>query len=199
MNPELLQKVFSEQEISLKRFHSECSDILLSIAAEIYESLKNGSKVLLFGNGGSAADAQHIAAEFVGRFTRERKAYPVIALTTDTSALTAIGNDYGFDTVFKRQVEAFAKPDDLVIGITTSGNSPNVLSALQWAAHNKIKTIGFTGKTGGKLVDNCDLCFIAPADSTARIQELHIAAWHVICDLVELELFYSEKHTGEIK
>ncbi len=188
MNRKQLEQIFQRQQTAQRRFHEECADVVLLIAEKFAETFRQGGKILLFGNGGSAADAQHVAAELVGRFTRERTALPAIALTTDTSILTALGNDYGYDSVFRRQVEALAKSGDLVVGISTSGNSPNVLGALEWAKAHDIATIGVTGKDGGAMPALCDVCFIAPADETARIQEIHIAAWHAICDLVEAEV-----------
>lgn len=188
MNRKHLEDIFSAQSKAHESMVRESSETILKIAASLAECLGNDHKVMLFGNGGSAADAQHVAAELVGRFARERNAWSAIALTTDTSILTAIGNDYGFDRIFVRQLEAHAKPDDIAVGISTSGNSPNVLRALEWARERKVLAIGFTGFPGGKLAETCDICFRAPAEVTARIQELHIAAWHAICELVEKEL-----------
>jgi len=149
--------------------------------------LKKGRKILICGNGGSAADAQHIAAELTGRYKIERKGLPAIALTTDTSALTAIGNDYGYEHVFSRQVEALARKGDLLIGISTSGNSRNVIYALQKAKEIGCRTIGFSGKGGGKMNDVCDLNIIVPSDDTARIQEMHIMIGHILCQLIDNE------------
>ena len=151
------------------------------------EPLAAGHKILLCGNGGSAADAQHIAAELTGRYKIERKGLPAIALTTDTSALTAIGNDYGYEHVFSRQVEALARKGDLLIGISTSGNSRNVIYALQKAKEIGCRTIGFSGKGGGKMNDVCDLNIIIPSDDTARIQEMHIMIGHILCQLIDNE------------
>jgi D-sedoheptulose 7-phosphate isomerase len=148
-------------------------------------TLKNGNKVLLAGNGGSAADAQHIAAELSGRFVKERKALPGIALTTDTSALTSIANDYGYEHVFSRQVEALASPGDLFIGISTSGNSQGILNALESAKKLNCKTLGLSGRKGGKMNGLCDLNIIVPSDVTARIQEVHILIGHVLCKAVD--------------
>lgn len=187
MNISTLKTIFEEQSAAHRRLASESTDIIFKIAIAIAGALHVGHKVLLFGNGGSAADAQHTAAELVGRFSRERKGLPAIALTTDTSILTAVGNDYGFDRIFARQVEALACPGDIVVGISTSGNSPNVLLALEKARSLGAFTIGFTGGAGGRLAPLCNLLFIAPSSVTARIQELHICAWHAICDLVEAE------------
>ena len=152
------------------------------------EVLKRGNKVLLCGNGGSAADAQHIAAELVGRYKTERRGLPVIALTTDTSALTAIGNDYGYDRIFDRQVEALVNEGDLLIGISTSGNSLNVLSALLLAKEMGAKTLGLTGKGGGKMNYACDINLVVPSDDTPRIQEMHILFGHTICQIIDDEL-----------
>ena len=147
--------------------------------------IEKGNKILLFGNGGSAADAQHIAAEFTGRFVKERRGLPAIALTTDTSALTAIGNDYGFAKLFERQVEALARPGDVLIGLSTSGNSENVIKALQKGIDAGCKTIGLTGKGGGLMNECCDINIIVPSDITARIQEMHILIGHILCASVD--------------
>ena len=149
------------------------------------EAISNGNKVLIAGNGGSAADAQHIAAELVGRFEAERASMPSIALTTDTSALTAIANDYGYDRVFSRQLEGLGQSGDVFIGISTSGNSANVIKAVEVAKEKQIKTILFTGGTGGKLQDMCDLTLCVPSSRTATIQESHIMIGHIICALIE--------------
>ncbi len=147
--------------------------------------LKNGSKILLLGNGGSAGDAQHIAAEMTGRFKKERRALPAIALTTDTSALTAIGNDYGYDRVFSRQVEALAASGDVVLAISTSGNSPNVIKALQVAKKKGCVCLGFSGKQGGEMNEACDINLVIPSDHTARIQEMHILVGHILCGIID--------------
>lgn len=161
----------------------------------ITSSIENGGKVLICGNGGSAADAQHIAAEFVGRFVMERKGFPAIALTTDTSNLTAIANDYSYDDVFRRQVEALGKKGDILIGISTSGNSENVIRAIEEAKNIGMKVIGLTGKTGGKMKDICDVPFVFEIKDTARIQELHMMTYHLICEFSEKELKeYYEKN-----
>jgi D-sedoheptulose 7-phosphate isomerase len=154
-------------------------------AERLLAVLRAGHKVLLCGNGGSAADAQHIAAELVGRYARERRGLPAIALTTDTSALTAIGNDYGYERIFARQVEALGRAGDGLLAISTSGNSPNILLAVETARKLGIGTIGLAGRDGGALRSAVDLCLIAPHKETARIQELHITIGHILCDLVE--------------
>lgn len=144
-----------------------------------------GGKILIAGNGGSAADAQHIAAELTGRYVKERKALPAIALTVDTSAMTAISNDYGFQRVFARQLEAFATPADLFIAISTSGNSPNIIEALNTAKELGCKTLGLSGRDGGQMNDLCDLNIIVPDEVTARIQEMHILIGHIFCKAVD--------------
>ena len=154
----------------------------------VVETLKNGNKILLCGNGGSAADAQHIAAELTGRYKTERRGLPGIALTTDTSALTAIGNDYGYDRVFDRQVEALAQKGDLLIGISTSGNSKNVINALKVAREMGCKTLGLTGRDGGAMNELCDINLVVPSNDTPRIQEMHILFAHTICQIIDNEL-----------
>jgi D-sedoheptulose 7-phosphate isomerase len=152
-------------------------------------SLRGGNRLYLMGNGGSAADAQHIAGEFVGRFRLERRSLPAVAFTTNTSTLTAISNDYGFEDIFARQVEAFARPGDVLLGISTSGNSNNVRRAMLLAGALRIKTIALTGQSGGKLKSIVDLCLCAPSEDTPRIQEAHILMGHTIAEIVEAELF----------
>ncbi|HUK60539.1 MAG TPA: SIS domain-containing protein [Stellaceae bacterium] len=155
-------------------------------AAEmIAAALKAGRKILFLGNGGSAADAQHLAAELVGRLALERKALPALALTADTSVLTALGNDYGFDQIFCRQVEAHGQADDVLVAISTSGRSPNVLAALAAARQRGLATIGLAGATGGDMAELCDVCLKMPSRETQKIQEAHIVVGHIICGLVE--------------
>ncbi|MDA3967058.1 MULTISPECIES: D-sedoheptulose 7-phosphate isomerase [Helicobacter] len=161
------------------------SDDIQKAAEMCIESLKNGGKILLCGNGGSAADSQHIAAELIGRYKCERPSIPAIALTTDTSALTAIGNDYGYEFVFSRQFEGLANKQDILWGISTSGNSQNVINALQKAKKLGVRTIGFSGHSGGKMSSLCDVLLISPSNDTPRIQEMHILMAHIICDLIE--------------
>jgi D-sedoheptulose 7-phosphate isomerase len=176
--------------------HSEVFDRLIAdeipniarCGTVIWECLSRGNKILLCGNGGSAADAQHIAAEFVGRYEKERRAFPSIALTTDTSALTALGNDYGYEQIFARQVEALAKEGDVLIAISTSGNSPNVLAAIAKAREIGCSTIGMTGQSGGKMRDKCDALIAVPSDRTSRIQEAHITIGHLWCEYVDHKL-----------
>ena len=157
--------------------------------ALLVTAFRDGNKLLVMGNGGSAADAQHFVAEIVGRFKLERRALPAIAFTTDSSILTAIGNDYGFDRVFSRQVEAHAVAGDVVVGISTSGNSPNVQLALEAAAQRGCRTIALLGKDGGSIKAVAELPLVVPSDDTPRVQEGHIAMIHIICDLVEKRLF----------
>jgi D-sedoheptulose 7-phosphate isomerase len=160
--------------------------INIEIAAKIcIDSLKKGNKILIFGNGGSAADAQHIAAEIVGRYKVERKGLPAIALTTDTSVLTSIGNDFGFEHLFDRQVQALANKDDVLIGISTGGTSKNVISALKLGKSNGCKVIGFSGKSGGDFNNICDINLVVASEDTPRIQEIHILIGHIICHLID--------------
>ena len=154
----------------------------------IWEALKSGNKILLCGNGGSAADAQHIAAELVGRYERQRRALPAISLTTDTSALTALSNDYGYEEVFARQVEALASAGDVLVAISTSGKSPNVLKAADRARAMGCKTIALTGCAGEPLSAHCDLAVVVPSDRTSRVQEAHITIGHLWCEMVDLAL-----------
>jgi D-sedoheptulose 7-phosphate isomerase len=161
--------------------------IIEECAELIYKTFADGKKVLVCGNGGSAADAQHIAAEFVGRYETERKALPVIALTTDTSAITALGNDYGFERIFSRQIEALGEKKDLLIAISTSGNSSNVNAAVMSARQIGCKTIGLTGSTGKKLASLCDIGILVPAKRTARIQEAHIVIGHIWCEIIDIK------------
>jgi len=166
-----------------------CGRQIVEAAILIHDCLGAGGKLLLFGNGGSAADAQHLAAEFVGRFVVERGGLAAIALTTDSSILTAVANDYGFERVFARQIEALGRPGDVAIGISTSGNSPNVIEAVNKAKKQNLKTIGLSGKDGGLLARASAICVTVPAANTARIQECHIAIGHIWCELVESDLF----------
>jgi D-sedoheptulose 7-phosphate isomerase len=159
------------------------------VALRIVESLNSGGKVIFFGNGGSAADSQHLAAEFTGRYLKERRALPALALSVNSSSLTAIGNDYGFDLVFARQLEALGRPGDVAVGLSTSGNSPNVIRALEAAKLKSIYTVSLTGKSGGKLKNIADCAICMPSEETPRIQEGHILTGHLICEIVEENLF----------
>jgi D-sedoheptulose 7-phosphate isomerase len=184
-----INKIFIEHIAITEVCKSELNHKLIAVCEIITTAFKNGNKLLLFGNGGSAGDAQHIAAEFTGRFLKERNALPAIALSTDTSALTAIGNDYGFDRVFSRQVEALANKGDVLVGISTSGNSSNVLNALQEGRDRGCFIIGLSGRDGGKMNDLCAINIVVPSNVTARVQEIHILCGHIICDIVENKLF----------
>jgi D-sedoheptulose 7-phosphate isomerase len=180
----VIDELFQHQYLIQKVIDSLTGDI--EAACEMMTStLKNGNKVLIAGNGGSAADAQHIAAELSGRFVKERRALPGIALTVDTSALTAIANDYGYEHVFSRQVEALAQPGDLFIGISTSGNSQGILNAFAAATKIGCKTLGLSGRDGGKMNGLCELNIVIPSDVTARIQEMHILVGHILCKAVD--------------
>lgn len=168
-------------------------DMLVRAALQIVKALRSGGKVIFCGNGGSAADAQHLAAEFTGRYLKERSALPALALHANTSALTAIGNDYGFDQVFARQMEALGKEGDVAVGISTSGNSPNVLRALEVAKSRSIYTVALTGASGGKMKKVADCTICVPSEETPRIQECHILTGHIICEIAEEMLFGSSQ------
>jgi len=177
-----------EDNIALQRYLQEQAEILTTIAELLIQAFQKGNKVFLFGNGGSAADAQHIACELSGKFYLNRNPLPAIALTTNTSSLTAIGNDYGYEEVFARQVKGLVREGDIVIGISTSGNSPNVLRGTEQAKQMGAITIALTGQ-GGKLKELTDFVLSVPSNDTPRIQEAHITAGHIICYLVENALF----------
>ena len=168
-----------------RAFFEACAADVVRAADLVSLSLTSGGKMLLFGNGGSAADAQHLAAELTGRYLRERAPLAAIALTTDTSALTAIANDYGFERVFERQLRALGRAGDVALGISTSGNSPNVIAALEAARELGLSTVGLSGRGGGRMMALCDICFVVPSDETPIIQQAHITLGHLICDLVE--------------
>jgi len=186
---ERVQRSF-ETSAALKRETARsCGDAIVQAADLLIETIRGGSRVLAFGNGGSASDAQHFAAELAGRFDRERPALPATALTANSSDLTAIGNDYGFERVFARQIEAHGRAGDLVLGISTSGDSPNVLEAMSEARARGLRSIGLVGKGGGKLAGMVDVPIVVPSNVTARIQEAHITILHVLCELVDAALF----------
>lgn len=170
--------------------NTEMVERIAGVSEIVTAAFRKGNKLLLCGNGGSAADAQHIAAEFVGRFAIDRPALPALALSVNTSCVTAIGNDYGFETVFSRQIEALARPGDVVLGISTSGNSPNVLKAMSSARRMGLQTAALTGASGGKLKDAADYCICVPSSETPRIQECHILIGHIIAELAEQALFH---------
>ena len=172
------------------------TQVLAAIAEAMQTTVRGGGKILFCGNGGSAADSQHLAAEFVGRFRRERVGLASIALTTDTSILTAVGNDYGFEFVFSRQVEALARAGDVLVGISTSGNSPNVVAALEKAREMGLVTVAFTGTGGGKMARLADHLLAIDAAETARVQETHILAGHMLCDWIDLN-WIQERQAGD--
>ena len=189
-NSKTLIEHFVSESVRVKtEFFQENASLVAETAGKMAAALRDGRKVLLFGNGGSAADAQHIAAEFVGRFLPDRVALPAISLATDTSALTAIGNDYGYNAVFSRQLQALGHAGDIAIAISTSGNSPSVLEALDVARAKGLFTVGFTGQGGGKMVGKADVLFCAPTRMTPRVQETHILLGHILCELIDRELF----------
>jgi D-sedoheptulose 7-phosphate isomerase len=164
-------------------------DAMLAVTDMMIKALQGGGKILIAGNGGSAADAQHIAGEFLSRLNFDRNPLPAVALTTDSSVLTAVGNDYGFERVFERQIRGLAREGDVFVAISTSGRSPNIIRALEAARAMEVKTVGFTGMSNSEMVSLCDLCLRAPSQSTPHIQQIHIVAAHAICGLVERELF----------
>lgn len=186
-----ITRIISDSIAAHHRLLDESVSVIVSIAQSFIRAIRSGHKILLFGNGGSAADAQHVAGELVGRFHQESEPWPAIALTTDTSILTAVGNDWDFAEIFSRQVRALARPGDVVVGISTSGKSTNVLRALHAARECGATTIGFTGADGLGMKEYADICFLAPAEFTPRIQELHSLAFHSICELVERGLSVS--------
>ena len=184
MQNAIIKEFLAHQETIAKVIET-MQEPLLEASKLAVETLRAGNKVLLCGNGGSAADAQHIAAELTGRYKTERRGLPGIALTTDTSALTAIGNDYGYDRIFDRQVEALARSGDVLIGISTSGNSKNVINALNVAREMGCVTIGLSGRDGGAMNDVCDINIVVPSFDTPRIQEMHILIGHTICHCID--------------
>ncbi len=186
-------KTFQESIEVKQKFLDENIDTIIDVSKLIAEALNRGNKLLLFGNGGSACDASHIAAEFVNRFKRERPAFPALALNTDMAVLTSIANDYDYVNIFVRQLKAFAQDGDVVIAISTSGNSPNVLKAVEAAKVKRLKTIAFTGAKGDRLASISDYIFAVPSTNTPRVQETHITLAHVLCEMVEEILFESHR------
>lgn len=187
MNHNYIDYLHGEHAAHMAMFNalSPLFPMISEVGIAMQDCIKRGGKILLMGNGGSAADSQHIAAEIVGRFKKERKGMAAIALTTDTSILTSVGNDYGYDYIFARQIEALCRPEDMVFGITTSGNSANVVQAIAAAKIIGAKTVGLTGGSGGKLNALCDFNLIMPSSVTARIQEAHIFVGHCLCEILE--------------
>jgi D-sedoheptulose 7-phosphate isomerase len=184
-----IQKIFEESARVKVAFARENADRIVEVVQLIAQAFREGKKVVLFGNGGSATDASHIAAEFVNRFLMERPPLPAISLNTDPAVLTSISNDYSYDQVFSKQLAALGHEGDVVIGISTSGNSPNVIKALDVAKKNGMKTVVLTGGTGGKMKNMADYTFIVPSKHTPHIQETHITLGHIICQMVDEELF----------
>ena len=189
---ETIREIFDAHERLGREFLKENLDTVARVAELAIEAVGKGRKVLFFGNGGSAADAQHLAAEFVNRFRLDRRALPGIALTTDSSVLTSIANDSGYEHIFSRQVEALGKAGDVAVGLSTSGGSPNVIEAIRAARRDGLVTVAFAGGDGGELRREADYCILVPSSNTPRVQEIHIIAGHAICDLVE-RAFAGEK------
>lgn len=179
-----LDRTFDEIAENFRKLKG-CGPEIEAAASLLIGALRQGGKVMFCGNGGSAADSQHLAAELMGRYLKDRRPLPAVALTVDTSALTAIGNDYGYDEVFARQLRGVGAAGDALVGISTSGNSPNVVKALEAARAAGIRTLGLTGARGGRMVELCDVCIRVPAERTDRIQEMHIAIGHLLCGAVE--------------
>lgn len=185
-NVDILRSALAEHQAVMAKLEALLPQIA-AVAGVMRDCLKRGNKILFMGNGGSAADSQHIAAEIVGRYKKERRGLPAIALTTDTSILTSVGNDYGFEFIFSRQVEALCLPDDVVFGISTSGNSPNVVRAIETARQIGATTVAMSGGSGGKLAELCDHNLVMPSNDTPRIQEAHIFIGHMLCELAEAD------------
>lgn len=185
---EIIAAIFRESANVMQATQAENANKIIEAAERIAGSIRAGGKVLIFGNGGSAADSQHMSAELIGRFQKERQSFPAIALTTDTSALTALANDYSFDVVFVRQLEGLGRPGDVAVAISTSGNALNVIAGVTQARLMGMTTIALTGKKGGQLAGLVDVPIVVPSDVTARIQEAHICIIHCICELVEKQL-----------
>jgi D-sedoheptulose 7-phosphate isomerase len=188
MRPDEIRAIADEHQEAVRSFFARHAEEVARAAELATATLARGGTVLLCGNGGSAADAQHIAAELTGRFLRERPGLPAVALTTDSSALTAIGNDYGFDRIFARQVEALGRPGDLLIAITTSGSSPNVLQAIHAARARELAVLGLLGRDGGAARALCDVALVVESGVTARVQEVHILVGHILCEAVDRAL-----------
>lgn len=186
MSPEeLIEQTIAEHTVVVELFKEQCSEVIAEMGAATIACLNAGGKICFCGNGGSAADAQHFATEFTVRFVQNRKGLAAIALTTDTSTLTACANDFGFDSVFARQVEALCHPGDILVGISTSGTSANIVRALEFARSEGITTFAFTGENSGACGEHADITLAVPSPVTARVQECHLIAGHLICDLAE--------------
>ena len=192
---ERIVRIFDEHARLQREFLKHNTEMLALVAEVLAQAFRKGRTVYFFGNGGSAADAQHLAAEFVNRFRLERRALPALALTVDTSVLTSIANDSGYDRVFARQIEAFGRAGDVAVGLSTSGASPNVIEGIRLARRQGLVTVGFSGGDGGALLRETDHCLVVPSKSPARVQELHIIAGHVLCDIVEQDLVHPTHET----
>ena len=192
---ERIVRIFDEHSRLQKEFLKHDTEMLARVAEVLIQAFRKGRTVFFFGNGGSAADAQHLAAEFVNRFRLDRRALPALALNVDTSVLTSIANDFGYDRVFARQIEAFGRADDVAVGLSTSGASPNVIAGIRLARKQGLVTVGFSGGDGGALLRETDHCIVVPSRTTARIQEMHILAGHAICDIVEQDLVHPTHET----
>ena len=192
---ERIVRIFDEHARLQKEFLKHNTEVLIRVAGVLLEAFRKGRTVYFFGNGGSAADAQHLAAEFVNRFRLERRALPALALTVDTSVLTSIANDTGYEQVFARQIEAFGRADDVAVGLSTSGASANVIAGIRLARRQGLVTVGFSGGDGGALLRETDHCLVVPSHTAARVQELHIIAGHAVCDIVEQDLVHPTHET----
>ena len=192
---ERIIRIFDEHARLQREFLKHNTEMLARVAEVLILAFRKGRTVYFFGNGGSAADAQHLAAEFVNRFRLDRRALPALALNVDTSVLTSIANDFSYDRVFARQIEAFGRADDVAVGLSTSGTSPNVIAGIRLARQQGLVTVGFSGGDGGVLLRETDHCIVVPSKTTARIQEMHILAAHTICDIVEQDLVHPTHET----
>ena len=192
---ERIVRIFDEHARLQKEFLKHNTEMLARVAEVLIQAFRKGRTAYFFGNGGSAADAQHLAAEFVNRFRLDRRALPALALNVDTSVLTSIANDFGYDRVFARQIEAFGRADDVAVGLSTSGASPNVIAGIRLARQQGLVTVGFSGGDGGALLRETDHCIVVPSKTTARVQEMHILAGHAICDIVEQDLVHPTHET----
>ncbi|MCG8600680.1 MAG: SIS domain-containing protein [Verrucomicrobiales bacterium] len=182
----LIEETIADHTVTVAKFQEQCSGVIASMGEACVEALQNGNKICFFGNGGSAADSQHLATEIVVRFTRNRKGLPALAFTVDTSTMTACANDFGYNAIFARQVEALCVPGDIVVGISTSGTSGNVVAGLRFAKEYGITTFAFTGENGADCGEIADQLLAVPSPVTARVQECHLIAGHLICDIIEI-------------
>jgi len=192
---ERIVRIFDEHARLQREFLKHNTEMMEQVAGVLIQAFRKGRTVFFFGNGGSAADAQHLAAEFVNRFRLDRRALPALALNVDTSVLTSIANDSGYDRIFSRQIEAFGRADDVAVGLSTSGASPNVIEGIRLARLQGLVTVGFSGGDGGALLRETDHCIVVPSKTTARVQEMHIIAGHALCDIVEQDLVHPTHET----